>query len=97
MAAVGADTGLRSGERDSLDALGLQRHGHQRAAHVLTGGQQQVHLARIGFVGDGRGQLGEMVGGIAHGADDDHQVRAIAAIPRDAAGDVADALGVSER
>ena len=73
---VGTDAGLRPGQRDGLDARGLEGHGHERAADVLAGGQQQVHLARIGIVGDGGRELEEVVRGVAHGADDHDEVRA---------------------
>ena len=94
---VRADAGLRPGQRDGLDARGLERHGHERAADVLAGGEQQVHLARVRVVRDGGGQLEQVVGRVAHGADDDDEVAAVATVSRDARGDVADALSIRKR
>ena len=33
----------------AVDAERVERHRHERAAHVLAGGEQQVHLARVGL------------------------------------------------
>ena len=57
VARVGADARLRPGQRDGAHALRLQRHGHERAADVLAGGQQEVHLARVRVLGDGRREV----------------------------------------
>jgi len=97
VAGVGADARLRAGQRDGLDALRVQCHGHERATHVLTGGQQQVHLARIWLVSDGRRELGQMIGGVTHRADHDHEVGAFTAITCDPSRDMTDALGVGQR
>ncbi len=74
----------------------LERHRHERAAHVLAGGQQEVHLARVGVIGDACRELEQVVGGVAHGADHDHEVGAGGSLARDPPGDVADAVGVRE-
>ena len=97
VARVRADAGLRSGQRDGLDARRLEGHGHERAADVLAGGEQEVHLARVGVVRDGGRQVEQVVGRVAHGADDDDEVCAGATVAGDPPGDVADALGIGER
>ena len=97
MAPVGPDARLGSGQRDRVHAERLERHRDERAAHVLASREEQVHLARVRLVGDGGRERDEVVGGIAHRADDDHEVGAVAAVSGDSTRDVPDALGIGER
>ena len=49
----------------------LDRHGHQRDGDLLAGGQEHVHFAGRRLLGDLAGQVDQLVGGVAAGADDD--------------------------
>ena len=69
--AVGDDADLGAGEADGLLAERLDGHGHQGDGDLLAGGQEHVHLAGRRLVGDLAGQLDQLVGGVAAGADDD--------------------------
>ncbi len=69
--AVGDDADLRPGEADRLLAQLVDGHGDQGDADLLAGGQQHVHLAGRRLLGDLAGQLDQVVGGVAAGADDD--------------------------
>ena len=53
-----------------LDAEVGQRHAQQRHGLALAGGDQHVHLAARAGGGHGVGQGDEVVGLLAHGADD---------------------------
>ena len=67
--AVGADADLRAGEAHRLNPQRLDRHGKQGHAHLLSRGQQHVHFAGAGPVGDLPCQIDKHVGLMAHGAD----------------------------
>ena len=97
IAAVGGDAGLRAGQRDCRDAERVQRHRHQGRALVLARREEHVHLARVRFVGDRGGERDQLVGGVAHRGDDDHEVRAGGALARDPPGDAPDAVRIGER
>ena len=77
MRAVSDDADLRAGEADRLVAQRVDGHGHEGHAHLLARGEQHVHLASRGLVGDLPGQIDEHVGVVAHGADDDHDLVAL--------------------
>ena len=49
-------------ERAGNAAL-AQRHGQQRDRHLLAGGEQHVHFARIRFARDAGGEIDQPVGG----------------------------------
>ena len=49
-------------------------HGQQRHGDALAGGQQHVHLAGRRVGRDPPGQRDQVVGGVAHGGDDHHDV-----------------------
>ena len=57
--------------------LGVDGHGHQGDGDLFAGGQELVHFALGRDLvapaegADFPGQLDEVVGGVAHGADDD--------------------------
>ena len=55
----------------------------ERRALVLAGREQDVELARVGLVGDRRGQAEQLVGRVAHGRDDHDEVVAGGALARD--------------
>ena len=97
VAAVRGDPRLGAGQGDRRNAERVQRHRHQRRALVLAGREEHVHLARIGFVGDRGGERDQLVGGVAHRRDDDHEVHAGGALTGDPPGDAPDAVGVGER
>ena len=80
--AVGAHADLGPGEGARLEAEGVQGHGEERDGHLLAGGQQHVHLARIGRGGDVLGEGHEPIGGLAHGRHHDDQAVPAARAPR---------------
>ena len=63
---IWAPVKLMAGSPERLD-----RHGHQGDGDLLAGGQQHVHLAGRRLLADLAGQLDQLVGGVAAGADDD--------------------------
>ena len=98
VAAVGGDAGLRAGQAD-----GRRRRAPWSAIDSSValwcspGREQDVELARIGLVGDGRGQAEQLVGRVAHRRDDDDQVVAGGTLARDPPGDALDPVGVGDR
>ena len=68
----------------------------ERRALVLAGREQDVELARVGFVGDRGGEAEQLVGRVAHRRDDDDEVVAGGALARDPPGDALDAVGVGD-
>ena len=88
VAAVGGDAGLRAGQADGRDTEAMERHRQERRALVLAGREQDVQLARVGLVGDGRRERQELVGGVAHRGHHDDELRPARALahdpPRDA-------------
>jgi len=77
---VGDESDLAAGEADRAVALRADRHRHQGDGDLFTGCQQLIHLALgRGDLGaaDGAhllGQCDQVIGRIAHGADDDHDL-----------------------
>ena len=69
--AVGADADLGAGQAHRLLAEGLDRHREQRHAHLLAGGEEHVHLAGAGALGDLLGEIDKDVGLVPHGTDHD--------------------------
>ncbi len=83
------DPGLAAGEADGLLAAGMNGDGEERHGDALAGRHEHVELAagRLGgaagaALGDGAREGEEAVCGLAHGADDDHDV-----VPRALGGD----------
>ncbi len=75
--AVGLDADLRPGHAHCLVAQRLDRHRHQRHAHLLARREQHIHLARRRVVVDLVGQVDQHVGAVPHGADDHHHLVAV--------------------
>ena len=94
--AVRRDPGLRSAQADRGHAQGVECHRQEGRALVLAGCEQHVELALIGRIGDGRGQAEELVGGVAHRRDDDHEARPGRALTGDAPRDPPDPICVGE-
>src|ERR1035437_9474631 len=92
--AVSGDAGLGSGERYGGHAQRMQGHRDERGALVLAGREKHVQLARIRVVCDGAGQGQQLVGGVAHCRDHDHQVAAGRPLAGDTRGDAPDSVGV---
>ena len=69
--AVGDDADLGAGEADGLFAKALDGHGHEGDGDLLAGRQQHVHLAGRRMIADFAGQVDQLIGGVAAGADDD--------------------------
>ena len=88
--------GLRAGEADRRDAQRVEGHRHERRALVLAGREEHVELARVGLVGDRRGEGEQLVGGVAHRGDDDDEVGAGRALARDPPRDAPDPVGIGE-
>ena len=97
VAAVGLDPGLGAGQRDGRRADRVEGHRDERRALVLAGGEEDVELARVGLIGDRRGQLEELVGRVAHGGHDDDELRSGGALAGDPARHAADPVGIGER
>ena len=94
VAAVRRDAGLGTGQADRRDAEAVEGHRQQGGALVLARGEEDIELARVGFVGDGGGEAEEFVRGIAHGGHDDDEVMPGGALSGDATRDPLDAVGV---
>ena len=94
---VGDDADLAAGEADCVDAKVADGHTDQCRRHALARGEQHVHLAAGAGIGDLRGQRNEVVGGLAHRADDDNNVVAVALGERDMFGNRTHAIGVGYR
>ena len=93
----GDDAGLGAGHRDGRHALRMEGHRQQGDRHLFTGGQQHVHLPPGRISADGRGQAGELVGGVAHGRHHDHQLVALLPAAGDAAGHRLNPLHIGHR
>ncbi len=94
--AVGHDPGLGAGQRDGRHAEGVQRHGQERGALVLAGGEEHVELARLRLVRDRRGQGEELIGRIAHRGHRDAQVSPFFAGRGDTPGNAPNPVGVGD-
>ena len=92
--ARGHHPGLRPGERACAPALGVDRHGEQGVGDPLAGRQEHVELPRRRARVDLHREVGQLVGGVAHGGGDDHDVVAVLAGAHDPLGHPADALRV---
>ncbi len=97
VAAVGADPGLGAGQADRRDAERVEGHRHERRALVLAGREEHVELARVGLVGDRGGEAEELVGRVAHRADDDDEIRAGRPLAGDPPGDALDPVRPGDR
>lgn len=97
MHGVGDDADLRAGEAHRVDSDVVQRHAQERHADALAGREQHVHLATRRIRRHLVRELQEVVGGLAHRRNDDHQI--VPRSPRggNMAGDIAHPLGVGDR
>ena len=77
MRAVGADADLGAGQAHRLGTERMDRHRHQRDAHLLAGREQHIHLAAGGVVGDLLGQVDQLIGLVPHRAHDHHDLVAL--------------------
>ena len=75
--AVGADADLRAGEAHGLGPERMNRHRHQRDAHLLAGREEHIHLAAGRVVGDLLREVDQHIGLMPHRADDHHDLVAI--------------------
>ncbi len=91
---VGDDARLGAGQGDRAVAEVVDRHGAQGAGDALAGGQEHVHLARVGRDGDLLGHRDQLVGGLATRRQNRHDAEAGLALLDDPLGGVLDALGV---
>ena len=93
---VGAQAGLLAREGERPDAQRVDRHRQEGHRYPLARGQEDVHFARRGLVGDLVGQIDELVGRVPHGRHDDDDV--VARLPglHDPAGDAFDGGGVRD-
>ena len=94
--AVGDEAGLAAGEAVGRHAEVVERHAQQRGGLALAGGDEHVHLAARPDLGHLAGEPDQLVGLLAHGADDDDDVVAAALGARDVVGDLPDALRVGD-
>ena len=75
----------------------VQGHGQQGHGLALAGGDQHVHLPARAGGRDLGGQVEQLVGLLAHGADDDDHLVAAPAGPGHVVGHGAYAIGVGDR
>jgi hypothetical protein len=79
-------------------ALRVERHGHEGDRDLLTGREELVHLAlrwRAALT-DRVGEIDEVVGGLAHRADDDADLVALFLRGDRPPGGLVDPLGVRD-
>ena len=93
---VGQDPGLGAGVGAGGYAQLAHGHGQQGHGDALAGGQEDVHLAGGRVVGQGVGHVEQVVGGVAHGGDDDDDGVARPARGGDAPGDAPHRLDVGD-
>ncbi len=94
---VGDNPGLAAGEGVCRHAEVVQGHGQQGHGLALAGGDEHVHLpARAGGRHLG-GQIEQLVGLLAHGADDHDDLVAAPPGPGHVVGHAAYAIGVGDR
>ena len=94
---VGDDARLGAGEGPRLVAELGDRHRQQRHRDPLTGGEQHVELARRRQRRHLLGEVAQLVGGVPHRRDDDHDVVPGLAGADDALGDALDPGGIGHR
>jgi hypothetical protein len=94
VAIVGDDAGLAAGKADRVAAALANRHREERHGDAFASREQHVELAAIGIRGDFLGQRQQVVGGISHRRDDDHDVVAELARGHDSLGDSAQLVDV---
>ena len=82
----GEDPHLGSGHRHGRHALRMQGHRQQGDRHLFACGQQHVHLPAGRIGADRPRQACQLIGGVAHGGDHDHQVMALLAAAADPPG-----------
>ena len=97
MRAVGEDARLRARERAGAVPEVVERHRDQRARDPLAGGEEHVHLARVGPVRDLAGQGHQGVGRLAARRDHGEDVVALLAGVRHAPRHVLDLVRVGDR
>jgi hypothetical protein len=94
---VGDDPDLAPREGRRVHAEVGQRHDQQRHGDALPGADEHVVFAwRLGGA-HGIGQVDEVVGGLAHGADHGHHVGALPARAGDVVCHGTDPVGVADR
>ena len=77
MRAVSADTNLRASEAYGLGPERMDRHRHQRDAHLLPGREKHIHLAAGWVVGDLLGEVYQHIRLMTHRAYDHHNLIAV--------------------
>ena len=92
--AIGDKANLTTREADGLLAKLGDGHGQKRHRDHLARGEQRVHLARVGRLGDGAGKRHEVVGRLAHGRHDGNNAIASTLAADNALRDAPDALRV---
>ena len=97
MRAGGDDAGLRAGEGPRLGAERLDGHRDQGVGDALAGGQKHVQLPGRRGGADLFGQVKQVVGGVPHGRDHDHDVVTGLFGLDDALGNATDPVGVGHR
>ncbi len=97
VAVVGDDAALRAGEADRVGAARVDGDGQQRHGDPLARRDEHVELAPRRLGRHALGQLEQPVGGLAHRADDDHDVVARLLRGHDPVGHGADLLHVGDR
>jgi 2-polyprenyl-6-hydroxyphenyl methylase/3-demethylubiquinone-9 3-methyltransferase len=95
--AVGQDAALRTGERDRLYPQVVERHGEQRHADALAGGEQHVQLAAARSRRDRGREAQQLVGGLAHRRHHHDHIHAAAPRGRHALGHGADPFRTVDR
>ena len=91
---VGDEPGLAAGEAVGRDAQVVQRHAEEGGGLALAGGDEHVHLTAGPGARHLRRQVQQVVGLLAHGADDHHDLVAVAPGAGDVVGHGPDAVRV---
>src|SRR5258705_4759421 len=96
VAIVGDDAGLAAGEADRVAAELVNRERQQRHGDALAGRQQHVELAPLRVRRDHLRHRQQLVGGVAHRGDDDHDAVPLGARPHHALGDTPELVHVRD-
>ena len=90
------NAGLGAREAQRVDADLAQRHRQQRAGDDLARGEQHVHLPLRRSVRHLPRQRDQLIGGVPHRGDHDHQIVSLQTPPRHSPRDVPDPLRVAD-
>ena len=96
MSRVGDDADLASRVADGVNTAIGEGHGEQRCGLSFTGGEQHVHFASGLRRGNRVSESDQIVGGLAHGGHDDHDIVAALLGDGDVVGNRPNAIGIGD-